>query len=127
MAKSISSKILIVDDEYFSQVVSSGMLDRLGYQSDIATSGLHALAMIKEKSYDLILMDCMMPEVDGLETTARIRKYEISHHKEETPIIAITANAIRESREECISVGMNDFIAKPLQLDRLKSVLELFL
>lgn len=114
--------LLVVDDNRVNQTVASRMLNKLGYAKiDIASSGLDALKKIQEKTYDLIFMDCQMPELDGYETTRRIRLLE--SHLSQIPIIAMTANAMTGDRVKCIEAGMDDYISKPIVLDKLSEKL----
>lgn len=109
-----TAHILIVDDNIVNLTVAEGLLEPLNMQIDTATSGSEAIEKISKAKYDLILMDHMMPELDGVETTHIIRRF----HKEyaEVPIIALTANAVSEAKRMFIAEGMNDFIAKPIEM-----------
>ena len=126
-ATSNSLRILLVEDNTFNQMIALRLLAKLGYQADCAINGLEVLKAIELKPYDLIFMDLQMPEMDGLETTRRIRLIE----KDTLPlnqikIVAMTANAMAEDRENCILVGMDDFISKPVRIDDLANVLKKF-
>ncbi|MFN5400146.1 MAG: ATP-binding protein [Pseudanabaena sp.] len=126
-ATSTSLRILLVEDNTFNQMIALRLLAKLGYQADCAINGLEVLKAIELKPYDLIFMDLQMPEMDGLETTRRIRLIE----KDTLPlnqikIVAMTANAMAEDRENCILVGMDDFISKPVRIDDLANVLKKF-
>ena len=116
------ANILIVDDNEVNLSVAEGLLEPINMNIDTATSGLMALKMIKKKQYDIIFMDHMMPEMDGVETTIAIRKDYPSY--KETPIVALTANALASSREELLSSGMNDFVAKPIVLSAILGVMK---
>lgn len=109
-----TAKVLIVDDNTVNLTVAEGLLEPLGMEIDTALSGKEAIEKISEASYDLILMDHMMPEIDGVETTRVIRRF----HKEydHVPIIALTANAVGGVRNMFLEEGMNDFIAKPIEV-----------
>ena len=98
------------------------MLEKLGYRVDVAPDGRQAVEMYETISYDLVFMDCQMPEMDGYEATGEIRK--LSGPKSEVPIIAMTANAMPGDREKCMDAGMNDYMAKPIQLVELEKVCE---
>ena len=98
------------------------MLKRLGYSADVAANGYEVLQSMERQYYDIILMDVQMPEMDGLEATARIRKLWPNAPK----IVAITAYALEGDREKCLAAGMNEYISKPIQLEELRSVLENF-
>jgi CheY-like chemotaxis protein len=126
LAKSIldfggAVQALVVDDNALNLTVASGLLKIHGIKSDKAASGLEALAKLANTSYQIIFMDQMMPEMDGLETTAKIRA--MGGKMKDIPIIALTANAMVGARETLISAGMNDFLAKPIQRDDLSAIL----
>jgi CheY-like chemotaxis protein len=95
---------------------------RLGVQADVAGNGREAIEMVRMLPYDVVFMDCQMPEMDGYEATAKIRGREgVNQH---ITIIALTAEAVSGSRERCLAAGMDDFITKPMRLDDLIEVLE---
>ena len=108
------ANVLIVDDNKVNLTVAEGLLAPLEMQIDTALSGKEAVAMIAMKHYDLIFMDHMMPEIDGVETTRLIRRFHPEY--DEVPIIALTANAVEGTKEMFLSEGMNDFVAKPIEL-----------
>lgn len=117
------AKVLVVDDNEVNLAVAEGLLKPLKMQVDIATSGFQALDYIKQKQYHMIFMDHMMPEMDGIETTHKIR--EQSPEYASVPIIALTANAMEGTREMFFKEGMNDFVAKPVNFrDLAKQVLK---
>lgn len=105
--------ILLVEDNPTNQQVASLMLKQLGFRADSVANGKEAVEAIELRPYDIIFMDCQMPEMDGYEATRRIRK--MSSDKNGIPIIAMTANAMRGDREKCIEAGMDDYIAKPVK------------
>ena len=112
-----------------NQRVALGLLLKLGYSADIAANGLAVLEALKSIPYDIILMDCLMPEMDGYETARAIRTREQSSDQGsngELPvhIIAITANAMQGDREKCLAAGMDDYLSKPIRLQELEAVLE---
>ncbi|MDR1732828.1 MAG: response regulator [Synergistaceae bacterium] len=115
------ASVLVVDDNEINLLVASELLKQYGIEADTAESGEKALRMISEKQYDLIFMDHMMPEMDGIEVTNRIRA--CSDWRARVPIIALTANAISGMMEIFLKNGMNDFISKPIELDKLHSIL----
>jgi len=96
------------------------MLKRIGYSADVAANGLEVLQALERQSYDVILMDIQMPEMNGFEAARKIREMWPNGPK----IIAITAYALDGDRERCIQAGMDDYIAKPIQIEELQSVLE---
>lgn len=106
--------ILLVEDNLVNQLVATTLLTRAGYQVEKANNGQEAVEMNTNKTFDLILMDYQMPVMDGLEATRRIREYEEQTGLKRTPIIAMTANAMKGDKEICLEVGMDDYIAKPI-------------
>ncbi len=113
--------LLLVEDNPINQKVALLMLHKLGYQVDVANNGFEALHAVGSAHYDLILMDCVMPEMDGFEATRRLRSG--GGHGAEVPIIAMTANAFADDRKACLAAGMNDFLSKPVRQAELASVL----
>jgi len=118
-------RLLLAEDNPVNQKVACKMLEKLGYRVDVASNGQEAVAAHERAPYPLIFMDCQMPEVDGFEATALIRKMEgKSAH---TPIVAMTANAMQGDRERCLAAGMDDYVAKPIRPKELQAVLETWL
>ncbi len=114
-------KILVVEDHLINQQVTQAYLAHLGYDSQIVQNGLEALAALEEESFDAVLMDCHMPDMDGYQATEEVRRREgDSVH---TPIIAMTASALEQDRGKCIAAGMDDYLAKPIADGELKRVL----
>ena len=111
--------VLIVDDNAINLTVAEGLLEPLQMKVDLALSGKEAITKISDHRYDIIFMDHMMPELDGVETTHIIRRFHPEY--EDVPIIALTANAMNGTREVFLEEGMNDFIAKPVELKVLIS------
>jgi CheY-like chemotaxis protein len=104
--------ILLVEDNHVNQMVAMNLLKKAGYHADAVANGLEALKALEKKDYDLILMDVQMPEMDGYEATAAIRK---GYVKPSIPIIGLTANAMKGDREKCIEAGMDDYLSKPMR------------
>ena len=102
----------MVEDNLTNQKLAQLMLRNIGVASDIASNGTEAVAAAQERKYDLVLMDCVMPEMDGFEATRRLRQVP---GFEEIPILAITANAYPENREACLAAGMDDYLTKPVR------------
>jgi PAS domain S-box-containing protein len=113
--------LLIVEDHPINQEVARGIVAKLGYGSDIAGNGLEALQALELRSYDAVLMDCHMPEMDGFQATAEIRRMEAG--RSHIPIIAMTAGALVNDREKCIAAGMDDYLSKPVKDRELEGVL----
>jgi CheY-like chemotaxis protein len=123
------ARILLVEDNVINQQVALQQLQRHGLTADVAPNGLEALAALRRTPYELLLMDCMMPHLDGYETTRRIREVErrraaLGIARPEVHIVALTANAGPEDRARCLAAGMNDFVTKPLRPADLQRVLE---
>ena len=113
--------ILVAEDNRINQMVALGLLRKLGYAADVAPNGLAVLEAMKRHPYDIILMDCQMPELDGYETTRRIRATQQVHIPR---IIAMTAHALRGEEERCLEAGMDDYLSKPVHLETLRAMLE---
>jgi PAS domain S-box-containing protein len=115
------ARVLVAEDNIVNQKVAVGQLKKIGYFADVAANGLEVLALLDKVSYDVIFMDCQMPDLDGYETTRRIRQREAKTGRH-TPIIAMTANAMEGDREKCLTAGMDDYIAKPVRVEELKAI-----
>ncbi|NJN16944.1 MAG: PAS domain S-box protein [Oscillochloris sp.] len=120
-----SGRILVVEDNAVNQRVTTRMLEKLGYRADVAANGREALSATERIDYDLVLMDCHMPEMDGFVATAKIRDQE--QQKRHTIIIALTASALAGERERCLAAGMDDYLTKPLTRERLIATLRRWL
>jgi two-component system sensor histidine kinase/response regulator len=118
------SRILVAEDNLGNQEVVRAMLSKLGHFARIVGNGKEALETVTDEVFDVVLMDCQMPVMDGFEATKMIRKTE---QGKVIPIIAMTANAMKGDREVCIANGMNDYISKPATLDKLKRILDLWI
>jgi CheY-like chemotaxis protein len=113
-------RILLAEDNPINQQLALIILTRMGYEPEVAENGKQVLDLLRQRSFDLIFMDIQMPEMDGLEATRIIR----ATHPVQPLIIAMTANAAREDKEECLAEGMNDYLSKPVSLEELVQVLE---
>ncbi|HDS1818007.1 TPA: response regulator [Pseudomonas putida] len=115
------ARILLVEDNPVNQLVAKGMLAKLGCQVQVASQGAEALECLEQEDFDLVLMDCNMPVMDGYEASRRIRQ---SGRWPELPIVALTANAMPEERERCRAAGMNDYLAKPFRREELLALVD---
>ena len=115
-------RILLAEDNRVNQVVALHMLQRLGYQAAVANNGVEVLAAVHASTYDVILMDVQMPEMDGLEASRQIGRQWSPERRPQ--IIAMTANAMQGDREECLEAGMDGYLSKPVQLGDLRAALE---
>ena len=121
------SRVLLVEDNPTNLVVAQQMLDRLGIRTSVAGNGQEAIDMLEDTHFDLVLMDCQMPVMDGYQATRLIRgnNSEVLDHK--IPIVAMTAHALAGDKEKCLAAGMNDYMTKPITLDRVEEVLKCWL
>jgi len=119
----IPLRILLVEDEYINRTLAARLLEREGWQVQVAENGLQAMDMLKKSVFDLALMDIQMPEQDGYETTRIIRSQETGS-KKHLPIIAMTAHAVKGDREKCLAAGMDGYISKPIRTDKLMQEIE---
>ena len=120
-------RLMLVEDNEVNQLVTRGMLSKLGYQVKTVSNGETALALLDQEAFDLVLMDCMMPEMDGFEVTRQLREREHHNDAPRTPVVAITANTAEGVQARCLAAGMDDFLAKPVHLDALETVLRRWL
>ncbi len=123
----VYTRILLVEDNPTNQIVAQGMLETMGLYADIAANGLEAIESIQLSTnilpYSIVLMDCQMPEMDGYDATRAVRAGEAGESNKSIPIIAMTANAMEGDREKCMIAGMDDYIAKPINIVTLKATL----
>ncbi len=119
-------RILVAEDNAINQKLAVKMLANEGYMADIVSNGVEAVQALNRTSYHLVLMDCQMPEMDGYQATQAVRKHEKQTIKD-IPIIALTADAMKEDRDNCFAVGMNDYLSKPIEVEELKRVLKKWL
>ncbi|MBL8938870.1 MAG: response regulator [Archangium sp.] len=125
LAHRFSGRVLVVDDNDVNLLVASRLCERAGLTTVLARDGAEAVAFAKGEPFDLVLMDCQMPVLDGFEATAQLRALPPPHGA--VPIVALTASAMPEEVRRCLAVGMNDVIAKPIDVERLERMLERFL
>jgi CheY-like chemotaxis protein len=118
-------RVLVAEDNLINQRVAAILLTKLGYTPDLAGDGKQALEKLEQQHYDLVLMDCQMPNMDGFEATAAIRA--LPNGRSRTPIIAVTANALAGQREKCLEAGMDDYIPKPISREILENAIQKFL
>ena len=128
-ARSNPCRILLAEDNLINQTVAKRILLKGGFEVDVSENGEQALLRITSGSqYDLILMDCQMPRMDGYEATRRIREFELSSGlRDRIPIVALTANAMQGDRDKCLNAGMDDYLPKPVKRETLFKMLERFL
>lgn len=123
VSSTLGAKVLLAEDNAVSQLVATRMLRKLGLAVEVAHNGQEALQKQRSGRYDLVLMDCEMPVLDGYGATGKWRSYEATVGLVRTPIVAMTANAMPGDREACLAAGMDDYIAKPVRLEVLKTTL----
>ncbi|MGD0125895.1 MAG: response regulator [Terriglobia bacterium] len=116
-------RILVAEDNFTNQVVTQALLGKLGFQAHIVTNGAEVIEALQKASWDIVLMDCEMPGMDGYEATRRIRSRQAVTQNPDIPIVALTAHALTGDRERCLQTGMDDYISKPVDPKRLVEVL----
>ena len=114
------AEILVADDSSVNQTLARKILEKAGSKVTLAKDGKEALENALKTDFDLILMDCHMPVLDGYEATRKLREWELTHNRH-TPIVALTASTFQEDRQRCKNAGMDDFVAKPFSSDELTS------
>ena len=115
----MKAKVLLAEDDVFNQFFALKMLENMGYIAEVANNGKMATEKAQQQQYDIILMDVQMPEMDGFEATSIIRQ----NSRKQPIIIAMTANALHKDNERCIAAGMDDYISKPVDLDKFSIVM----
>ena len=119
-------RVLVADDNHTNQLLAVKLVQRLGCEVTAVASGQEALDALAQSRFDLVLMDCQMPLMDGLEATRRIRRGDAGATNARVPIVALTANAMVSDREACLQAGMDDFISKPIEVERLNAAIKKF-
>ena len=118
----LSPHVLVVEDNIVNQRMAVRLLEKIGCVVDVAVNGLEAVERVEQSTYDLVFMDCQMPEMDGYEATAEIRRHE--NGSKHIPIIAMTAHAMQGDREKCLRAGMDDYIPKPIKKETLTEIIQ---
>ena len=120
LARKHPLRILLAEDNAVNQKLALRILQQMGYRADVASNGVEAVESIQRQTYDVILMDVQMPDMDGLDATREIRKLT---NIIQPRIVAMTANALEGDREMCLAAGMNDYISKPIRVNELVDAL----
>jgi CheY-like chemotaxis protein len=120
-------RLLLVDDDELNAALASRLMTAIGFEVVTAANGSLAVEAVEHQDFDIVLMDCQMPAMDGYDATRAIRRLETGTPKGRTPVVAVTAYALAGDRERCLAAGMDDFIAKPYSLDELRPKLRRWL
>jgi CheY-like chemotaxis protein len=121
----VRSRVLVAEDNVVNQKVAVRMIEKCGCQVDVAANGLEAIEALKQNEYDMVFMDCHMPEMDGYEATREIRRREAEGTvRRHIPIVAMTANALAGDDQKCYAAGMDGYIAKPVKIEQIRVLLQ---
>ncbi|MDH4023040.1 MAG: response regulator, partial [Gammaproteobacteria bacterium] len=118
--------VLLVEDNAVNQEVAKAMLEALNCDVHSAWNGREALEIIRQKTFDAVLMDCQMPELDGYAATLSLREWEKRHQRPRMAIIALTANALESDEQKCLDAGMDAYVSKPFTMEQLRQALDRF-
>jgi CheY-like chemotaxis protein len=121
MAERHPLRILLAEDNLVNQKLALRLLSQMGYRADVAANGLEVIESVERQTYDVVLMDVQMPEMDGLEASRRITQRWRADQRPR--IVAMTANAMQGDRDECIAAGMDDYVTKPIRVEALVQAL----
>ncbi len=121
--RNFRGKVLLAEDNEVNQILALALLESFGLEARAVGNGRDAVALLRTSNFNLVLMDCQMPDMDGFQATEAIRRHETTNSLSHTPIVALTANAVRGDREKCLNAGMDDYLAKPYSGDQLATVL----
>lgn len=124
---SYDARVLVVDDNQTNQLVAKGVLQKFKVKVDLAGDGAEALALLRQIPYDLVFLDCQMPVMDGYEASRRIRENRASEWRRDIPIVAMTAHAMSGDRQKCLDAGMDDYVTKPIDPEKIDTVMARFL
>ena len=116
-----SLRIILAEDDWVNQRLASRILEKIGHRVEIANNGREVMKLLGSETYDIILMDANMPEMDGYEAAEAIRRGDLQH---DIPIVALTGGILEKDRARCLASGMNDYVSKPIQSDELRWVIE---
>jgi CheY-like chemotaxis protein len=120
-------RILLAEDNEVNRLIVGEQIQHLGFGVVTAANGVEVLQLLADETVDLILMDCQMPELDGYETTRRLRAKEAEAGAERLPVIALTAHAFEGERDRCLAAGMDDYLSKPFRSDQLSELIDIWL